>query len=73
MKYLVNHDILIVKTRHDIAYRETLRRKAHSTYYVHIHICALRALYGYLSKHQTNLKLDERYADDIMQRIRNEK
>jgi len=70
--YLKTHDILYASTKDVIAFREERRTLGHSTYYIHIQICALRALYGYLRLNQKRLNLSLEYAYDIMIPIKNE-
>lgn len=70
--YLKTHDILYASTKDIIAFREARRTLGHSTYYIHIQICALRALYGYLRLNQKRLDLPIEYAYDIMIPIKSE-
>lgn len=72
IQYLKEHDILYPKTSDVIKYREHKRDIGCSTYYIHVHICALRGLYKYLSLNQKRLSLPEVYAHDIMGPIKGE-
>ena len=70
--YLKEHDILYPKTIDVIKYREFKRQFGCSTYYIHVHISALKGLYRYLSLNQKRLALPEVYAHDILGPIKGE-
>lgn len=70
--YLKEQDILYAKTSDVLDFRETLRSKGHSSYYIHIHISALKGLYRYLKVNQYKLKLAVEYRYDIMALVKNE-
>ena len=71
--YLKEHDILYPKTSDVIHYRDYKRDLGNSTYYIHVHISALKGLYQYLSLNQKRLGLPEIYQYDIMQMVKNER
>lgn len=73
IQYLKDNDILFAKTSDIIKYREEKRQLGHSTYYIHIHLCAIRGLYQYLRQNQRSLNLSDAYAYDLMKPIQNEK
>lgn len=70
--YLKERDIVYPKTSDVIQYREHKRDIGCSTYYIHVHISALKGLYKYLSLNQKRLSLPEVYAHDIMGPIKGE-
>jgi integrase len=69
----MKRDILYAKTRDIIGYRDEKRSLGHSTYYIHVNLCALKGLYRYLNTHVQELKLPEVYRYDLMKSIQNEK
>ena len=71
--YLKAHDTLYPKTSDVIKYRDHKREIGCSTYYIHIHISALKGLYNYLSLNQKRLSLPEVYQYDIMIPIKSER
>lgn len=73
IRFLKEHNILYAKTSDIIRYREEKRLLGHSTFYIHIHMCALRSLYAYLRLNQVSLNLPDAYAYDLMKPIQNEK
>ncbi len=72
IQYLKENEIEFAKTSDVIRYREYRRTLGDSTYYVYIHICALKGLYSYLRMNQKRLNLPTLYAYDIMLPIKNE-
>jgi integrase/recombinase XerD len=70
--YLKQHDILYPTTSDVIKYREHKRDIGCSTYYIHVHLSALKGLYKYLSLNQKRLSLPEVYAHDIMGPVKGE-
>ncbi|MDI6452373.1 tyrosine-type recombinase/integrase [Peloplasma aerotolerans] len=73
LMYLIEHDILYAKTSDVIRFRESLRKRGHSTYYIHTYICALKSLYRYLRENQHRLSFPTEYTYDIMLAVKNEK
>ncbi|MCR3905722.1 MAG: tyrosine-type recombinase/integrase [Tenericutes bacterium] len=71
--FLIEHDILYAKTSDVMRFRESLRKRGHSTYYIYIYMCALKSLYRFLGISQQRLNLPFEYAYDIMLSIKNEK
>ena len=71
--YLKEYDILYAKTSDILRYREERRRMGYSTYYLHVHLCAIRGLYHYLRMNQKTLNLPDIYAFDVMKPVQNEK
>jgi site-specific recombinase XerD len=70
--YLKEHQI-IYATRSDVNnYLDWKRNKGYSSRWIYHQITALRGLYKYLSRNQRRLSLDEVYAYDIMNQIKNE-
>ncbi|MDG0888942.1 tyrosine-type recombinase/integrase [Paracholeplasma manati] len=72
IQYLKERDILYPKTSDVVLYRERKREGGSSTYNIHVHICALKGLYKYLSLNQKRLSLPEVYQYDIMMPVKNE-
>lgn len=50
-----------------------MKEQGYSTYYVYIHMCALKGLYLYLKMNQERFNLDPKYKYDIMTDIKNER
>ena len=71
--YLKENHIEYAKTSDVIRYRERRRTMGYSTYYIYIHISALKGLYRYLRINQKRLDLPTQYAYDIMVPIKNER
>ena len=71
--YLKEENILYAKTHNIILFREYLRDKGYSTYYIHIHLSALKGFYHYLSKNYQRLNLSDVYAYKITLSIKDEK
>ena len=71
--YLKEEDILYAKTHTIILFREYLRDKGYSTYYIHIHLSALKVLYHFLSKNYQRFNLSHLYAYNITLNIKDEK
>ena len=46
--YFKERDIIYASTKDILGYREERRSLGYSTYYIHIHLSALRTLYRYL-------------------------
>ncbi len=70
--YLKQYDILYPTTGDVIKYRQHKRDIGCSTYYIHVHISALKGLYKYLSLNQKRLAIPEVYAHDILGPIKGE-
>ena len=70
--YLKQKDILYPTTGDVIKYREHKRDIGCSTYYIHVHLSALKGLYKYLSMNQKRLALPDVYTHDIMSPIKGE-
>lgn len=73
IEYLMENDILYPKTSDVIRYRDYKRNLGNSTYYIHVHISALKGLYNYLSINQKRHVLPEVYQYDIMLLVKDEK
>jgi len=73
IQYLKEREIIYAKTRDVIGYRDEKRNLGHSTYSIHIHLCALKGLYHYLNVHCQELKLPDVYLYDITKSLQNEK
>ncbi len=71
--YLKEHHILYAKTSDVIHFRESLRKKGYSTYYIYIYISALKGLYRYARTNQHTFSISSEYSYDIMESIKNER
>lgn len=72
IEYLKKQKIDYASISDVIGYRESMRMLGYSSFYIHVHISALRGLYQYLSTNQKHLNLPEIYRYNIMNQIKNE-
>jgi site-specific recombinase XerD len=73
IEYLKRENITYPRTSDVIRYRNLMKEQGYSTYYVYIHISALKGLYLYLKMNQERFNLDSRYRYDLMVDIKNER
>lgn len=73
IEYLKREDITYPRTSDVIRYRNQMKEQGYSTYYVYIHMSALKGLYLYLKMNQERFNLDPKYKYDIMTDIKNER
>jgi integrase/recombinase XerD len=72
VSYLKEHQIIYATSADVNNYLDLKRNKGYSSRWIYHQITALKGLYKYLSKNQKRLNLDEVYAYDIMNLIKNE-
>jgi site-specific recombinase XerD len=70
--YLKKNNIVYAKTSHIKAFIRLKRRKGYSPSWIHHIIIVIKGFYKYLSLNQMRLNLDEVYAYNIAQEIKNE-
>ena len=73
IQYLKEHNIVYPKTSDIVQYRDHKRDFGCSTYYIHIHISALKGLFQYLSLNQKRFMLPDVYKYDIMMPVKSER